>query len=185
MNFIYQEYIEDLSLCDKLIEYHKRSSEKTDGKIGFKVQPEKKKSTDVYLIPNQVEKSSIAHQYFLQLLKVLEKYVAEYKFSGEYGQFGLIEPVCIQHYKPDEGFFIWHTERMGPKPPLSLRHLVFMTYLNDVEQGGETEFYYQKLKIKPKKGLTVIWPSDWTHTHRGITSTEFDKYIITGWFDFY
>jgi len=53
VNFIYQEYIEDLSLCDKLIEYHKRSSEKTDGKIGFKVQPEKKKSTDVYLIPTK------------------------------------------------------------------------------------------------------------------------------------
>ena len=31
-----------------------------------------------------------------------------------------------------------------------------MTYLNDIKDGGETEFYYQKLKVKPEKGLTLI-----------------------------
>ena len=57
-----------------------------------------------------------------------------------------------------------------------------MTYLTDVVgEGGETEFYYQKLKIKPKKGLTLIWPSDWTHTHRGIPAPDEEKVIITGW----
>ena len=45
-----------------------------------------------------------------------------------------------------------------------------MTYLNDVSDGGETEFYYQKLKVKPETGLTLIWGSDWTFTHKGITS---------------
>ena len=59
-----------------------------------------------------------------------------------------------------------------------------MTYLNDVTEGGETEWYYQKLKIKPKKGLTVIWPADWTYQHRGIPSKTHHKYIITGWFSF-
>ena len=48
-----------------------------------------------------------------------------------------------------------------------------MTYLNDVNDYGETEFYYQKLKIKPEKGKTVIWCADWTHTHRGISSPIF------------
>ena len=57
-----------------------------------------------------------------------------------------------------------------------------MTYLNDVTDGGETEFMYQKLKIKPKKGLTLIWPADWTHTHRGIPSMTQVKYIATGWY---
>ena len=56
-----------------------------------------------------------------------------------------------------------------------------MTYLNDVEDGG-TEFYYQKLKTKAKKGLTLIWPTDFTHTHRGIVSKTKEKYIVTGWF---
>ena len=59
-----------------------------------------------------------------------------------------------------------------------------MTYLNDVENGGETEFYYQKIKVKPEKGLTLIWSADWTFMHRGITTINEDKYIITGWFEF-
>jgi hypothetical protein len=59
-----------------------------------------------------------------------------------------------------------------------------MTYLNDVDDGGETFFYYQDLKIKPKKGLTLIWPVDWTHTHCGIVSPTQTKYIVTGWISF-
>jgi hypothetical protein len=56
--------------------------------------------------------------------------------------------------------------------------------LNDVHDAGETEFLLQKVKAKPTKGLSLIWPSDWTHTHRGIVSPTEEKYIITGWFDF-
>ena len=40
------------------------------------------------------------------------------------------------------------------------------------------------LKIKPKKGLTVLWPTDWTYTHRGIASPSQLKYIITGWYSY-
>jgi hypothetical protein len=64
------------------------------------------------------------------------------------------------------------------------RHLVFMTYLNDIEDHGETEFYHQMLKIKPEKGLTLIWPADWTFTHRGNPSPSEQKYIVTGWFNY-
>ena len=43
------------------------------------------------------------------------------------------------------------------------------------------EFFYQKVKIKPTKGLTLIWPSDFTHTHRGVPATNDTKIIATGW----
>ena len=59
-----------------------------------------------------------------------------------------------------------------------------MTYLNNVKQGGETEWFYQKIKIKPKKGLTVIWPSNWVFTHKGHTAVDEDKYIFTGWYTY-
>ena len=64
------------------------------------------------------------------------------------------------------------------------RRLVFMTYLNDIEEGGGTEFYYQKIITPAKKGLTLLWPTDWTHTHRGQVSDTEEKYIITGWFNY-
>ena len=59
-----------------------------------------------------------------------------------------------------------------------------MTYLNDIEKNGETEFLHYNLKIKPKIGRTIIWPSEWTHAHRGLPTPEKEKYIITGWIKF-
>ena len=87
----------------------------------------------------------------------------------------------IQRYYPGEGYFEYHCERNTKD---SKRVLVFMTYLNDINDEGETEFYYQKLKVKPEQGLTLFWPPEWTHLHRGITSKTETKYIITGWFSF-
>jgi hypothetical protein len=56
-----------------------------------------------------------------------------------------------------------------------------MFYLNDVQEGGETEFYYQNLKSKPKQGTMVIAPAGFTHTHRGNKPISGDKYIFTSW----
>jgi len=89
----------------------------------------------------------------------------------------IAEPPLIQHYEPGEGFFLWHHERGSPT---RTRELVFMTYLNDVPDGG-TEFLYQQLTIKARKGKTVIWPANYTHPHRGQISHKHEKYIMTGW----
>ena len=59
-----------------------------------------------------------------------------------------------------------------------------MTYLNDVEEGGSTYFSHYDLEIQPRKGLTLIWPAEWTHAHRGNILKEGSKYIITGWISF-
>ena len=61
------------------------------------------------------------------------------------------------------------------------RCLTWMVYLNDVNEGGETEWLYQQLKIKPKRGTVVIWPTGFTHLHRGNPPMS-NKYIVTGWF---
>lgn len=77
----------------------------------------------------------------------------------------------------------WHCENY-PSPqgaePLH-RTLLFMFYLNDVTEGGETDFYYQSKSIQPKKGRMVIAPAYFTHTHRGRVPISNDKYILTSW----
>jgi prolyl 4-hydroxylase len=185
-NFIGQWVIDDISICDEIINYHKNSNKKHKGSIldidSGKIQenPNIKISTDV----DFDKTSDIAKKYFNELQKVINKYIEQYKYCNEYGAWDIVEGVNIQHYKPNEGYFSFHTERISNKSPVNNRHLVFMTYLNDVDDGGETEFYYQEIKTKPKKGLTVIFPADWTHTHRGITSPIQEKYIITGWLSY-
>jgi prolyl 4-hydroxylase len=183
-NFILDLDMKDLSICDELIEYHKISPDKKRGTVydnGRNLEdPKQKSSTDTYL-PN----GELSVKYIQELQECVIKYSEKYSYSTHYGRWTLTEPMNIQHYAPGEGFFNWHTERTCNATPEVFRHLVFMTYLNDVDDGGETEFFYQDVKFKPKKGKTLLWPADWTHTHRGVTSLTQEKYIITGWFSFF
>ena len=91
----------------------------------------------------------------------------------------IVENYNLQHYKPGEGFYRWHKEIDGLDSNIT-RHLVFMTYLTDTPNAG-TEFLYQDVVVPCEKGVTLIWPAHWTHTHRGQISNEHDKLIITGW----
>ena len=182
-NFILEHTI-DLSICDELIEFHKTSPYKKRGTVydnGNDLEdPEQKLSTDS-LLPN----GDLSQKYIQELQKCVVEYSNRYPYSIHYGRWTLTEPMNIQHYAPGEGFFRYHTERTCNSEPEVYRHLVFMTYLNDVTDAGETEFFHQNVKFKPQKGKTLLWPADWTHTHRGITSPSQDKYIITGWFSFF
>ena len=58
-----------------------------------------------------------------------------------------------------------------------------MLYLNTVKDKGGTEFPYQQKIFSAIKGDLLIWPSDFTHPHRGIVSPTEEKYIATGWFE--
>ncbi len=174
--FIGQTMLSDLSICDGLIEYHKNNTEfKSRGKTLTKSK-DAKVSTDVrvFLSSNNLVVGSFLKEILNSAKIYLEKYTPPNMLY-----LTIREAFQIQHYAPNEGFFSWHCERSCYQS--DQRALVFMTYLNDVTDGGETEFYWQGVKIRPMKGKTVIWPTDFTHLHRGITSPTQEKYIATGW----
>ena len=54
----------------------------------------------------------------------------------------------------------------------------------DVDTSGATYFSHFDLEVQPIKGLTLIWPAEWTHAHQGNLLKKGSKYIITGWLDF-
>ena len=56
-----------------------------------------------------------------------------------------------------------------------------MLYLNDVDDGGETEFLHQSKRVKPEEGTFLIWPAGFTHMHRGNPPLKGEKYIVTSW----
>ena len=64
---------------------------------------------------------------------------------------------------------------------MQYREFVIITYLNDDFDGGETEFLYQGIRVKPEKGKTVIFPASYTHMHRGNPPIGGTKYIATTW----
>lgn len=94
-----------------------------------------------------------------------------------------IGEVNLQKYQQNSGGYPhWHSEIFPTHNGDALhRALLFMFYLNDVEDGGETDFFYQQQSIKPKAGRMVIAPAGFTHTHRGQIPKSGDKYIATSW----
>jgi prolyl 4-hydroxylase len=169
------------NICDNLISYFKKNKNKTV-KGSFFVNSKRcygkkiKDSTDLGLL-NNVDKEVMDYKIALQT--VLDLYVKKYPEVNTYDRFN-IEDIIIQHYPKKGGYKVWHFERVSK---LNVhRVLVFMTYLNNIKKGG-TCFKYQKTTTPSKKGLTLIWPSDFTHTHKGQITNE-EKTIITGWFAF-
>ena len=59
--------------------------------------------------------------------------------------------------------------------------ILISIYLNDVKEGGETEFLHFSKRVKPKTGRIVIWPAGFPYVHRGNPPLSGEKYILTSW----
>ena len=91
----------------------------------------------------------------------------------------------FQKTEPGEGYHVWHGEQAAGTD--AARVLTYMLYLNTLEsdEGGETEFLYQKLRVQPEENIMLVWPAAFTHAHRGkVVLGNRPKFGITGWFYF-
>lgn len=191
MSLKYAEHLSDVpfldgwyissQVCDSILHWKNEAEAAGNVKAGTVgddiIVKEHKDSLDTILETSQYHYDS----YMLQLRQVMDLYKEKYVWVDRFSPWGPIEKTAVQKYNPGGGFHGWHSERTQGTGVFGRRMLVFMTYLNTVEEGGETEWYYQKLKVKPEKGLTVVWPADWTYTHRGIAAPNETKVIVTGW----
>ena len=117
--------------------------------------------------------------FFTGLQNCFDDYVSEFDILRDYDL--RCTQVKVQKTDPGAGYHIWHAEQGSDSN--AGRCLVYSAYLNDIDEAGETEFLYQKLRIPPKENTMVIWPAAFTHTHRGnVVHGNRSKYIITGWF---
>jgi hypothetical protein len=91
-------------------------------------------------------------------------------------------PQKIQKTLPGGGYHVWHIEKGGDRLDLLSRVLVYTLYLNDVEEGGETEFLIQNMRVKPKKGRICFFPAHFPYLHRGNPPLCGEKFIMTSWF---
>lgn len=116
------------------------------------------------------------------VIQVLDDKILEQLIKKVY-RFGTIN---LQRYtRKTGGYHHFHSEvypaMNDPEQNALHRVLLFMYYLNDVREGGETEFYYQERKLRPSKGQLVFAPAGFTHTHKGHVPISNDKYILTSW----
>ena len=181
-NFIGCWNIDNKELCKKIIDFFENSTElQSKGSTGGGVDENIKKTTDITIWPNKIKEKDyeIFNEYFKNLHECFNDYKEQYSFLKTFVKKIDIGPFNIQRYLAGDHFAKVHSERTS----ISTLHRLFawMTYLNDVDDGGTTDFDYYKIKIKPECGKTLIWPAEWTHAHTGSVLKSGKKYIITGW----
>ena len=175
-------------LCNKIINFFKNNPQlqKRGVTTGNTINEKVKKTTDITINPNSLKGKDheIFITYFNHLNECFLDYKEQFPFLKTFIKKIGIGPFNIQKYSPGDHFSRLHSERTS----VNTLHRLFawMTYLNDVkdEDGGTTDFNYYKIRVKPQKGKTLIWPAEWTHAHYGSVLKSGEKFIITGWIDF-
>jgi hypothetical protein len=186
-NFIGSWLMDPSSICDELINYFEKNQNKQRiGVTGRGERLEDKNSIDITMSPKELKLpgNEVFENYFLELFSCYQEYVEQWPFLTTFAENLQIGDFVLLRYQSGQHFQTTHTERSS----LETLHRVFvwMTYLNDVDpkEGGSTFFSHYDLEVQPRKGLTLIWPAEWTHAHKGNVLKADSKYIITGWMHF-
>jgi hypothetical protein len=179
--------------CEKLIGYFNKTFDNYGSYIGAEIN---KDADDILSMKGEANyggslnrkdlsflinyaNEELTYQICQFLSSCAKHYIEEY---AQLQRVSLISTdIKIQKTPPGGGYHVWHYENSLPE--YSQRELTWMIYLNDLPDGeGETEFLYQRRRIKPTQGTVVIFPAGMTHVHKGNTVFTTDKYIITGWY---
>lgn len=193
MDYVYTSPSLSQDLCEKIIQLY-------DSELHMKYQgvtasglDKSVKDTEDMMIPENEEWEEINRRLSNELQKHVKLYTEKigdkenFKKENNFGtayhhlQDTLIQPTSfmIQKYDQQKGKYIYHND--SSNEPTQSRVLTYLWYLNDVEEGGETEFFGGTFRIKPESGKLLLFPACWCYPHRGNIPISSNKYIVTGW----
>ena len=115
------------------------------------------------------------------LVKAVEHYRTKIKSFSEWAPENLyFEHIRIKRYiSEDKDEFDTHVD-VGHSINEG-RYLSFMWYLNDVNDGGATEFADLDFKVQPKKGDLLMFPPIWMFPHKGHLLNSGKKYLLSSY----
>ena len=151
-NFIGSWNIENDKLCNEIIKFFEEN--KSMQRIGITTTgyaPKLKKTTDMVIQPSDLKnkKYSLFNSYFNLLKDCFLDYRNQYPFlKHKFFSRTHIGNFNVQKYNPGDRFSHLYSERVS----LDSLHRLFawMTYLNNVDDGGTTNFEYYDIKLKPE-----------------------------------
>ena len=187
---VYDGYISD-SACEDAIELFKRHE--TFNKVFSRIATEdalqhEKNDTQLLFNPDHISDIEFNVNKLKPIMvgfkEALDHYYAETNIIQYVGENIRTDYLKIQKTVPTQGYHLWHIEKNYGRE-MGKRVLAYSIYLNDVDEGGETEFLLQSKRVKPVKGRIAIWPAGFPYVHRGNPPLSSEKYIITSWISYY
>lgn len=129
--------------CDKLIEYVEKASclERSEVKEETSVKSKSRTSSTCFVSDDQ---SPVASAFRAQVERLTGIPRAHF------------EDVQVVKYLPGQKYEA-HYDVNKDDPRDEIRQVTVLVYLNDDFEGGETEFPEAKVKVKPEKGMAVVW----------------------------
>ena len=182
-NFIEEYIVADSEECEFVIDWFENHKDKHISGVygpGGNVDTTVKDSTDIVM--NIFESNEVNSIILSAISKGVAEYKKKYYMLNDIDEWSVASTYNIQRYNPGQGYSATHCEQSGIVDYNSM--LVWTLYLNDVTDEGGTFFPYQRQLVSAKTGKLVLFPSPWTHMHRGVISSTQTKYIATGWFDY-
>ena len=182
---IFDNYI-SAEMCQDAIKFFKKNHEfnkvydrfSTENKISHHMKKDLSKNIE----PEHIfaDKENLK-PLFLNFDLALKRYIDTIGIKDDFSPLHYTN-IKLQQTVPTGGYHIWHCEwGGGGTQEIFRRFLTYIIYLNDIEDGGETEFLHQSVRVKPKTGRIVIWPAGFPYYHRGNPPLKEEKYIITSW----
>ena len=191
-NYIYysDEPLLSEEFCTKLIAKFDKDKDTHPGVCGVKGAPDVnldiKQSTDLHIYNNRKYhfESQELQRVILSTLGTYSELITEQcpdLIYPLYRKNSYITGFNLQKTVPG-GFFKWHSDDYYDPDAHNgyYRAISYLIYLNDVEEGGYTEFV-DGFKALPKRGHVCFFPCTWSYVHRGVPPVSNDKYIIAGW----
>ena len=115
--------------------------------------------------------------FHAQIDKYLARYNDELKLTLPIPRRPKIDELRMKRYRAgSDDNFQPHFDSIDSKCG---RYLVFLWYLNDVAEGGETEFTDLGFKVQARAGRLLVFPPYWMFQHAGLPPHSNDKYIVS------
>ena len=179
--FVVEELIEP-SLCEHILQITEQFNLKKAAIELTKVDQQIRSNSSL-LLDNKDSLLQSTNDLLLSKIAVIQKLLLQH-----YGiAFPHAETCSILRYESGE-FYRRHVDNLllasrfqEVTQGVPTRDVSIVGYLNEDCEGGETYFDRQDLKVKPKTGSVLIFPSFWTHPHQSLPVIEGVKYSFVTW----
>ncbi len=173
---IYDDALSE-EFCSNLIKKFEQDDRKAKGKVGKMgmndaVDTTVKDTVELILDNDKPEWKGEFDIIVASLKKYLPLYMEKWKESLKVA----IYPELFKVTKYEiGGKFTMHSDNIGGN---ATRVITAIWYLNDVMEGGETEYPWQNISVKPKAGRFLLCPVGRTHIHQGKPPLSNPKYMV-------